>query len=190
MAIPLAIRRTPADRPTVQKFFWKKIFWKNGIRKCVDKAENPRRVPVLSKACRRPTPLYRRCRRGSASDLLVPTFRSKGGRAFHDCVSETTLGGGEGASGPLVAALSGAISIRLPAAAICGPLRGRAERLALSLLHLPETFPRRKWSSTGLQSSRDRCPAAFVPSNRDGLLRYQSSEVRGTDAHRKSTSQR
>ena len=35
-----------------------------------------------------------------------------------------------------MAALSGAISIRLPAAAICGPLRGRAERLALSLLHL------------------------------------------------------
>ena len=84
---------------------------------------------------------------------------------------------------------SGAISTRLPAG-ICGPLRGRAERLAFSLLHLPETFPRRKGSSTGLQSSRDCCPAAFVPSNRDGLLRYQSSEVRGTDAHQKSTSQR
>jgi hypothetical protein len=32
------------------KIFWEKIFWKNGIRKCVDKAENPRRVTVLSKA--------------------------------------------------------------------------------------------------------------------------------------------
>ncbi|HYQ07366.1 MAG TPA: hypothetical protein VER26_10360 [Xanthobacteraceae bacterium] len=40
----------PQTEEAVQKFLWKKIFWKNGIRKCVDKAKNPRRVTVLSKA--------------------------------------------------------------------------------------------------------------------------------------------
>ena len=32
------------------KFFWKKIFWKNRIRKCVDKAEIGGRYRYLTKA--------------------------------------------------------------------------------------------------------------------------------------------
>jgi hypothetical protein len=70
--------------------------------------------------------------------------------------------------------------------------RACAKRLSSSLFHLPEMmFLRRKGRCTcAYNSPRDCCPPALVRSNRDGFLPYQSSKVRGADAHRKSTSQR